>query len=326
MPIEASPVPDRRRWPVHGALAGAALLAIAGCASIDAGVAKRPWKVEPVMNVQHAGPSGQAYYTLGQYFDGMRDWGKAIDAYRKAIAIDARHVEAYDALGVALAQSGRLAEAEITLRQAVALAPERARALNNLGYVLMLSGKTDEAVVTLKAAVGRDQGNARAVANLREALGGPAAAPEVTAKADTPAAVSETTSPSVPFEQARAPASPLPTASVVPTVSRLEISNGNGVPGMAARVRRELAMQGIATERLSNQSRFDQRHSVVQYRVGHEEAALRVAHSIPGDVRADARATSGLRSDVRVVIGHDWAKAAEPIATTAQGRSRSSIL
>jgi tetratricopeptide (TPR) repeat protein len=325
-PIEASPTPHRGHWPAQGALAGAALLAIAGCASLDAGVAKRPWKVEPVMNVQHAGPSGQAYYALGQYFDGMRDWSKAIDAYRKAIAVDAKHVEAYDALGVALAQSGRLADAEITLRQAVALAPDRARALNNLGYVLMLSGKTDEAVVTLKAAVGQDRGHPRAVANLREALGGATAAPEVAARADVPAAASEAMSPSVPVEQARAPASPVPAVSVALPASRLEISNGNGVPGLAARLRRELATQGIATERLSNQTRFDQRHSLVQYRAGHEEAALRVAHAMPGEVRADARPTTGLRSDVRVVIGHDWAKASEPIATTTQWRVRSSTL
>jgi hypothetical protein len=144
---------------------------------------------------------------------------------------------------------------------------------------------------------------------------GEAAAPEVTAKADVPAAASEVTPPSVPVEQVRAPASPVPLVSVASPAPRLEISNGNGVPGLAARVRRELAVQGIATERLSNQSRFDQRHSVVQYRAGHEEAALRVAHSISADLRADSRPTSGLRSDVRVLIGHDWAKAAERVAT-----------
>ena len=154
---------------VRGAVASAVLVAAAGCAMLEPG-GNRPWKVEPVFNVSHSGQSSQGHYALGQYFDGSKAWDKAIDAYRKAIAADATNVDAYDALGVALAQSGRLADSEITLRQAVALAPERLRTRNNLGYVLLLSGKPDEAVLVLRSVVDQDHGNAIATANLSNAM------------------------------------------------------------------------------------------------------------------------------------------------------------
>jgi len=106
-----------------------------------------------------------------------------------------------------------------------------------------------------------------------------------------------------------------PTAALAPPSARLEISNGNGVTGMAARVGRWLAKQGIATQRLTNQRPFAQALTIVQYRAGHEEAAQRIARSMPAEAKADTQPTPGLRSDVRVVLGHDWVKAAACLAT-----------
>ncbi len=364
-PIAINPTPPVAAAPKHergvkhldklarGAIASAVLIAAVGCATVDPG-GKKAWKVEPVFSVTHSGQSSQAYYALGQYFDGSMAWDKAIDAYRKAIAADARNVEAYGALGVALAQAGRLAEAEITLRQAVALAPDLLRVRNNLGYVLLLAGKPDEAVVVLKSVVDRDGGNATATANLNNAMARsngavvassesppapvvaapvpvePAAppmnlrvgyAPTVAALeervarvaiADLPATTSTTpATPVAPSPHASASAQAVVAATKdVPPASRLEVSNGNGVAGMAARVGRWLAAQGVATERLTNRQPFVQRHTVVQYRVGREDAALHVARLLPVNAKAEAQPTPGLRSDVRVVLGHDWVQVA----------------
>jgi lipoprotein NlpI len=369
-------------------VAGAALLAIAGCASLDSRAVKA-WTIEPVLNVAHSAESSQAYYTMGRYFDGSQAWDKAIMAYRKAIAADAHNIEAYNALGVALAQAGRFADAETTLRQAVALAPGLAHVRNNLGYVLMLAGKPGEAVTELKAAVRNDAGNALARANLRDALAqsdasqyGTAAeaarseskstptvaaslessegtartisvpTPITAAEIPTPLAASvnvpvalQTASiakgdatvataspmtlrvidtPTMPslVEQVANAATPLATTAVKPQASpatfapvaepgiRLEVSNGNGVAGMAARVGRWLATQGVRTDRLSNQPRFVQQQTVVQYRDGHEQAALRIARSLPANAKAESVPRTGLRSDVRVVLGRDWVQTA----------------
>lgn len=361
-PVSRHPAAKRRRLPVHSVIASAVLVAVVGCATLDPKVAKG-WKIEPVLAVNHGigwSPGGYAlslgYYTLGQYFDGSLAWDKSIDAYRKAIAADAQHIEAYNALGVALAQSGRHAEAETTLRQAVALAPTRTHIRNNLGYVLLLSGKAREALQELQAAVEQDSGNAIAKANLHTAtarteasatgaLGTLGAPPTPAAPA---AAAARTTSvdvplPSQPAEPATLPAMrvgfeptiaaldqsatstsvvaatpesaslPMPAAAApiakVQTL-QLEISNGNGVAGMAARVGRWLATQGLQANRLSNQQPYAQQHTVIQYRDGHADAALRVARSLPAYAKAEPALMQGLRSDVRVVIGRDWVRTA----------------
>lgn len=371
------PIAKPSKLPAYAAVAGGALLAMAGCASLDSKVVKA-WTIEPVLSVVHSAQSSQAYYAMGRYFDGSQAWDKAIDAYRKAIAADAQNIEAYNALGVALAQTGRYTDAETTLRQAVALAPDLAHVRSNLGYVLMLAGKPDEAVTELKAAVKRDGSNTLAKANLRDALAQSDASqygaltgaamsartvavgleggegtpltisvptPITTAEIPTPLAASVsvpvalqiavvTTSapmtlrvtdrPTMPSLVERVAgandtparpttnprASPTPLAAGGERTTRLEVSNGNGVTGMAARVGRWLATQGTHTDRLSNQPHFSQQQTVVQYRNGHEEAALRIARSLPASAKADSLPTQGLRSDVRVVLGRDWVRTA----------------
>ena len=372
------------RHPSHYAIASAMLMAAAGCATPDTD-GPQAWRIEAVFNVKHAIQSSQGYYTLGRYHDGSKAWGQAVDAYRKAIAIDAHNVEAYNALGVALAQSGHHADAETVLRQAVALAPELTHVRSNLGYVLMLAGKPDEAVLELKAAVLQDSGNPTAMANLRDAVGQRDAArnssatagastvtkPEAIAfsnstetvmvsrtapvepvgamiKVEAPAAagVSQPVDagevpalstlavlrvidqPTIAWGQQPAvvavpepvlnPVSFFPLLSVPLTfaamgrvgtgqqVSKLEVCNGNGTAGMAASVGRWLAAQGLQASSLTDRRPYTQVQTLVQFRNGHEEAAMRVARSLPGGGKALLVPTQGLRADVRVVLGRDW--------------------
>jgi len=303
-----------RDWPLRAAIASAILVA-SGCAALDSR-APPAWKVEPVFNVTHSVQSSQAYYSLGQYFDGSMAWDQAIDAYRKAIAADAHNTEAYNALGVALAQAGRYQDAETTLRQAVALAPGRTHVRNNLGYVLLMAGKPLDAVMELKAVVDQDGSNAIARANLRDAMDrSEAAAPAMTVAVVRPAPVDQSDG-RISVEALVAvpvPTPAIPTTSSIEKplrTSTLEVSNGNGVPGMAARVGHWLERQGVTPDRLSNRQPFTQRLTVVQYRSGHEQAARHVAESLPANAQAEPRPTPGLRSDVRVVLGRDWVQTA----------------
>jgi Flp pilus assembly protein TadD len=353
------------RAPVRALIASAVLVAAAGCVTTDSKDAKQAkvLRVEPVFSVTHANQATQssaAYFSLGQYYDGTQSWDKAVDAYRKSVAVDANHIESHNALGVALAQSGRYAEAEAALRLAVSKAPSRTHVRNNLGYVLLLGGKPADAAVELKVAVEQDSNNPIAKANLRDAMarsgqvmellaefaghrtaGKLPAAVEVVASAaitkpvaeaqlptmrvgfEPTIAALEQVSPSLPVvASAPVAVAPVVTPALPPAVlsglvptpkpsaSRLEISNGNGVSGMAARVGKWLATQGLPANRLTNQQKFAQQQTVVQYRSGHEDAALRVARSLPANAKAEASPTQGLRSDVRVVIGRDWIQTA----------------
>jgi hypothetical protein len=397
---------------VRGAIASAVLLASTGCAMPGPGIASA-WDIEPVLSVKHTIHSSQAYYTMGRYYDGSQAWGKSIDAYRKAIAADAQNIEAYNALGVALAQSGRYADAETTLRQAIAIDPARTHMRSNLGYVLLLAGKPSEAVTELKAVVKQNGGDATALANLREAMAradaaqhgnaadgetaaskeeavtsansskASAVAPRVSVDVDvdvdgvafsgsvpTPIPAAEVRAPltasvtvPMPLQLATAPGSQTVGAGVPPVpesvgtvpsrpdrptaaapkehvaivdiavaarpqaqsvpvavraedlgakrqASRLEVTNGNGVAGMARLVGRWLATQGLDNVRLTNQRPFAQQTTLIQYRSGHEEEARRVARSLPAGAKALAGPTQGLRSDVRVVLGRDWIQTA----------------
>jgi tetratricopeptide (TPR) repeat protein len=86
---------------------------------------------------------------------------------------------------------------------------------------------------------------------------------------------------------------------------KLEVSNGNGVGGMAARIAGYLARFGVSTRRLTNDKAFSQPTTLIQYREGYRTQAARIGSMLPKAVpvvRADT-----LRSDidVRVVLGRD---------------------
>jgi hypothetical protein len=106
------------------------------------------------------------------------------------------------------------------------------------------------------------------------------------------------------------PVAPVPRPSFQAKAPRLEISNGNGVAGMAGHTARWLATQGVRADRLSNLRHFVQQQTVIQYRKGHEEEALRVARLLPAHVKVALAPTQGLRNDVRVVLGRDWVQTA----------------
>ena len=98
----------------------------------------------------------------------------------------------------------------------------------------------------------------------------------------------------------------------LPYPIRLEISNGVGTTGMAARVDRWMVDQGLPKSRLTNQPTYDVLRTRVDYRAGQAEAARRVVASLPPGVPAQLREQPGLRGDIRVVIGRDWLAATPP--------------
>lgn len=334
----------------HGALAMAISLTLAGCASSVSHQQPQPWKVEPVLDVRHGAQSSEAYYALGRYHDGSQAWDKAIDAYRKAIAADAHNVEAYNALGVALARLHRFEDAEASLRQAVGIGPDRAHVRSNLGFVLLLAGRPREAVTELQTALTLDGENVTARANLREAMARSAqqsAQPpehreamsrttEVPAPPSTPVGVSAplveasaavavvpVNRPLLDRSTALAASGPLVAADPIAPMSlpapqaamdkvsvQLELSNGNGIKGAAARLKHWLSSEGLQVERLTNRRPYDQQHTLIQYRAGQQEAALRVARALPMTALLDSAPNVHLRSDVRVVLGHDWVRTA----------------
>jgi tetratricopeptide (TPR) repeat protein len=278
--------------------------------------------------------SGEAYYVTGRYYDGMHDHARALDAYRKAVAADSRNVEAHNALGVVLARLGQYEAAEAALRRGLVLDPSRGHVRSNLGRVLMLGGRTREAIVELQAAVSLDPSDATARGNLQQAIVASGGVPSAPSSASVEARVpvdpdraqdaSKTVAPghrlALHWEASDRPTvsawpvqadSKLPApahlaTAAAPSPAQLEVVNGNGMAGAAAERRRLLAAHGMPTHRMANKRPYDQQQTVVQYRIGHEAAAQRLAHLLPSGT--EVLAVPALRTDVRVVLGRDWTR------------------
>jgi len=101
-----------------------------------------------------------------------------------------------------------------------------------------------------------------------------------------------------------------PESHVPGTSMRLELSNGNGIKGAAARLKQWLTAEGLQVERLTNRRPYDQQRTVIHYRSGQQEAALRVAQALRMTAQIDTTPSTDLRSDVRVVLGQDWVRTA----------------
>lgn len=91
-----------------------------------------------------------------------------------------------------------------------------------------------------------------------------------------------------------------------PAIARLEISNGNGVTGLARRVGVYLRTLGVPAPRLTNQRPFDQRRTQLQYVPGMEESArdLMATLGTPADLVMTPRIDRS--AQMRVVLGKDF--------------------
>jgi hypothetical protein len=369
-------------------------------------------EVKPALNVSSVGERPDGYYQLGRYYQGQNRLDQAIEAYRKALALDRNFVDAHNALGAAYAAQGRLDEAVIEFEIVVATLPVTSYAWNNLGYVYLLQGKSGDAIAALERATAFDLTNQRAWNNLGTALAqrgesvaakekfaraaelaaaAPAASPAATLAA-SPAAVPAASPAAVPIASATAvpivPASAVPAASpaelpaaapavilarvpinaveqvplhnlaeaigpiplgpqpaafdsgketgsfasavvdntgnselvqLAPSVYelrlapkfiaaqsfRLELSNGNGVTGMAKRLGEQLIAKGLPKARLTNQKPFRQRVTQIQYRDGYADVAEALRSRMPNQPSMIKTAALRASTDVRVVLGRD---------------------
>ncbi|HSI58049.1 MAG TPA: tetratricopeptide repeat protein [Ideonella sp.] len=283
-------------------VATAIVAALSGCTT----PATEGWRIAPNYRVSHAGPGAdQGYVALARRYEGERRWREARDAWRKAALAAPRDAETLNALGMAEAAQGQYGDAVEALRRAVKLSPGRASLLNNLGHALLLDGRGDEARATLQDALACDAGHRLARANL-ERIDRASALALAPAPASAPAPHAAV---SLDGEMAiAAPPSPDGPALVAGAAAevRVEIANGNGVPGMAARLNGWLRARGMAQPALlSNARPYDTATTVVLYRAGFAAAAQDLARHMPQHVDIVFGPEAVLRADLRVLLGRD---------------------
>lgn len=312
----------------------AAIPLLGACASHSTSTGHEAWDVKPVYSVRHSSETPESYYLLGRYYQGQNRYEQALTAYKKALSIDSNFAEARNGLGVVYASQGRLSEALEQFSLAAQLAPSTSHIQNNLGYAQYLNRSYSESIATLEKAIALDPSNQSARVNLALALdkaGDMDKAVQVIAKAPASAS-SPTEMQDVPRLQAGSQPTPATAAAPAPVSAdevraqpestadkstaqpsvgvtekpyRIEVSNGNGVTGMAKHVASLLEEKGYSGARLTNHRSFQVPTSKIHYRAGYLEQARLLAQTLPGNPVVEQ--ADDLRKDIsiKVVLGKD---------------------
>ena len=127
-------------------------------------------------NRKHAVPEAprilpETNYAAGRIFEQQGSPEKAIDQYRKAIAVNHQYTAAYARLGLMLSITGQHEESVAAFSKAVELKPASAILRNNLGFELLYVERWAEAERHLREAVRLDTRLAQAHINLGLLLG-----------------------------------------------------------------------------------------------------------------------------------------------------------
>jgi tetratricopeptide (TPR) repeat protein len=123
-----------------------------------------PSDTRPSSGVRGSG-SAEAWYERGCALE-SNDPAAAVDAYRRAVALDPALADAHVNLGRLRHEAGDAAEAEAHYRQAIAVRPDDATAAFNLGVALEDLRRDSEAIEVYEKAVELDPAHADAFFNL----------------------------------------------------------------------------------------------------------------------------------------------------------------
>jgi len=106
------------------------------------------------------------YTVLGNAYDDIGMFDKAIAAHRQALRVNPRHSKAWIGLGIAYRHSGDLDEAERCYSEAMHIEPNDATLLASLGLLYVYRNDPHRAIATLEKAIKRDPSIANAHASL----------------------------------------------------------------------------------------------------------------------------------------------------------------
>ncbi|SNX60129.1 Tetratricopeptide repeat-containing protein [Nitrosomonas ureae] len=312
-------------------------LALNGCTSIQKDTLSADIEIKPVMRVNHANGSPKIMYLLGRYYQGKIDYQRAIAAYEKALAAKPDYVEVHNGLGVIYSIQGRHELSLQHFHTAIEYAPMETYLYNNLGYAYLIQGNTAEAVKSLEKAVLVDPGNKRAQLNLAVAqerinLNDKVATLQSDSIDSLPLAIQEASNANVnevddKVSKFNGKAESLATAmsyhaddqvfhhhndskSLDGTYIQLEISNGNGITGMAKQISYFFQQHGVAKARLTNHQTYKHTQTEIYYRSGNYDQAYQINQMLPMQVKLIE--SNELRSDIqiKILLGQDFSREA----------------
>jgi tetratricopeptide (TPR) repeat protein len=249
----------------------------------------------------------------------QRDFARAIPIWREltrgaTMASGPASAFLFSNLGYAYLLNGDVDAAQVALEKACLLDPLNHRAWQYLGETLLRLGQEERGRQMLRQAEALREHDFRA--DYATANGGtrlPAIEQAVKTEQrpddDAWASVEVIRRDDGMLELRRMPAKTTApqTASAEPlvpdAVARLEISNGNGRPGLARLVSRQLSDPALKVVRLTNEKGFGVRQTRIEYLPAFRTTAERLARHV--GTGEPVEVGMGGNADVRLVIGHD---------------------
>jgi hypothetical protein len=234
----------------------------------------------PASPPRDAGPdTAYLFVNLGQAYLRNGDFDAARIALERACLLDPLAARSWQLLGDALGALGQDARAQQMWRQAAALRQHDLRA-----DFAAAGGQTGVAAL------------GQAMEATQPTTGHGWARTEILVGVDGM------------MELRRMPASPVASQPVSTRldVARLEISNGNGVTGMARALARRIDEPGVHVTRLSNQPGFAVRHTRIEYEAAYVDAARRLAQRLGSAQLKEVEHSAP--ANVRLVLGRDLAR------------------
>lgn len=113
----------------------------------------------------------QLYFALGNIYQGIQQWSRAVLCYQKTVQYDPQHVQAYHELGEVLSQQKQWSDAVKAYSQAIAKKTKVSWSYNNLGYALIQLARWSEAIPAYRQAIKLNPDFPWSYYNLAEAYG-----------------------------------------------------------------------------------------------------------------------------------------------------------
>jgi tetratricopeptide (TPR) repeat protein len=299
-------------------------------------------RVRPVENIPSPVSEVEGLFIMGRSAHGTGQLALAEERYAQVLNKQPSHLGALNSMAVIYAQTQRTDQAVQLFKRVLELDPKASHVRNNLGYVLLLAGQFAEAEAELKLArdlnpsslqtrqnlelLASAKERAATLAGLTGSGGAPAtesavAGPQLVAvgqnvyelregAATLRAQAQAFASSGVRADQLAARgdrqfvARELATRTSLRGV-RIEVSNGVGIRHLARRTAERLSPMGIVTARLTNQARYRQSKTEIQFSAGQRAAADALSTQFPVAVQVVPARSLGNTVQMRLVLGHD---------------------
>lgn len=285
-----------------------------------------------------------SHYKLGRYYQQQKKYAKAVEQFSKAVRNDSRYCKAYNALGMSYDALTDCDLAYDAYERAVQCDPQAAYLYNNYGCSNILCGDYEKGLALLFMAEQLSGDNSRIKNNIKLAQrlverknnvglsalhdATLALAPETALDQVGNEGQSAEASVEESVEDLQSAAS---TNTVVDTLvteqakkmslqdqtvpaeqyakGAVEVSNGNGVTGMARRSADYLRGYGFDIRRITNAKHFRFDYSMIYYKKGYLQLAKELAKVIPGAQNLEKVDALGRESlGVRILLGRDLVK------------------